>query len=226
MINIFINIILIAAPLVFDFHFTDQFEYSNGKFSGIENIQVDEEIKVPDSPALLEEGNVQGNVVSEKKIIPKLIQPKIDPVVKKPTPKPVVVSPAPVIPIPPSGSSDCNSDSFNEQFICLLNNHRQANGKNILTYNSLMNTAAKNHSSWMLETGNFSHTGENGSSFVDRCLAVNVRCDGENIAFGFTSAQQLFDMWKNSPGHNANMLGDHAQLGIGIAGKYATTEFK
>jgi hypothetical protein len=41
---------------------------------------------------------------------------------------------------------------------------------------------------------------------------------GENIAAGFSTAQSVFDAWKASSGHNANMLGSsYKALGIGRA---------
>jgi hypothetical protein len=122
--------------------------------------------------------------------------------------------------------STCKTGSFNDQFLCLINAHRKANGKNALAYDTKLNEAAENHSAWMQENDNFSHTGENGSQFYQRCEAVGGKCDAENIAYGFKSAQDLFDMWKNSSGHNANMLGDHTVMGLGIAGKYATNDFR
>ena len=56
---------------------------------------------------------------------------------------------------------------------------------------------------------------------------------GENIAAGFSTAQSVFDAWRNSPGHNANMLGaNYTAIGIGrsyLAGSpygwYWTTDF-
>ena len=39
---------------------------------------------------------------------------------------------------------------------------------------------------------------------------------GENVAFGFTSAQSVLDAWMASPGHRANILRpEYRQLGVG-----------
>jgi hypothetical protein len=56
---------------------------------------------------------------------------------------------------------------------------------------------------------------------------------GENIAAGYSSAQAVFDGWKNSPGHNSNMLGaNYRVMGIGYVfvagspyGHYWTNDF-
>lgn len=116
--------------------------------------------------------------------------------------------------------------SFRDRFLGLINAWRKENGKNVLAYDAKLDQAATGHSTWMQTTGNFSHTGADNSQFFKRCTQAGGSCDAENIAYGFTSAQQLFDMWKNSPGHNANMLGDHTVMGLGLVGKYATNDFR
>jgi uncharacterized protein YkwD len=79
----------------------------------------------------------------------------------------------------------------------------------------------------MNSTGNFSHTGEGGSSFSQRCTSAGTSCDAENIALhSNATAQNIFNLWKNSSGHNANMLGNHTQMGIGKAGNYVTAVFR
>lgn len=55
---------------------------------------------------------------------------------------------------------------------------------------------------------------------VSRCKA-----DGENIARGQTSAQQVTNAWMNSPGHRANILNeDFTHIGVGYVeeGNYWT----
>lgn len=124
-------------------------------------------------------------------------------------------------------TSSCDSiSSFPGHFLCLLNEYRQSKGKNSLTYNANMNAAAQNHSNWMNINDEFSHTGENGSSMTDRCVAANTTCDAENLAWGATSAEKLLQMWQDSPIHNSNMLDNHTQLGFGMAGSYFTVVFQ
>jgi len=122
------------------------------------------------------------------------------------------------------GFSICNS-GFNSEFLSLINTYRQENGKNTLSLNEALNIAACKHSNWMKTNNTLSHVGENGSQFYERCAFENISCDAENIAQGADSAQAFFDMWKNSSGHNENMLGDHTQIGVGLSGDYATTLF-
>ena len=119
----------------------------------------------------------------------------------------------------------CTAGNFSEQFLCLINNYRTANALKPLAYNALLNTTALNHSNWMNTNNIFSHTGENDSTYTARCRLAGGSCKAENLANGFSSAQNLLEMWQNSPLHNANMLGNYTQLGLGITGKYATALF-
>ena len=61
-------------------------------------------------------------------------------------------------------------------------------------------------------TISFSHTGSTGQSAADRVTAQGFRwCFvAENIALGQTSAAQVMDSWRNSNGHNKNMLTPNA----------------
>lgn len=119
----------------------------------------------------------------------------------------------------------CNS-SFNTQLLALINDYRTQNGKNALIMDSKLNAASCNHSIWMNSTKNLSHTGENDCSPWDRCAKVGSSCDAENIAMNPNpSALNIFTQWKNSSGHNANMLGDHTKIGMGLSGYYATNVY-
>ena len=41
------------------------------------------------------------------------------------------------------------------------------------------------------------------------------------------SPEEFFDLWKNSPGHNENMLGSrYSKIGICLYGNYATNIFE
>ncbi len=67
----------------------------------------------------------------------------------------------------------------------------------------------------------FSHTDSQGRDPFARMAAFGYNYNtwkGENLAAGTESAQAAFDMWRNSSGHNANMLnGNFTVIGIGRA---------
>lgn len=122
------------------------------------------------------------------------------------------------------------------QLLALINASRAAEGLNALTMELNLNQSADNHSQWMSDTRNFSHTGVNGTSSGDRILDVLDISRGdptarwgtaENIAAhtGYDSeadspAAQVAAIhagFMNSPGHRANILNpDFTHIGIGI----------
>ena len=78
--------------------------------------------------------------------------------------------------------------SAHEQLMLeLINADRARNGAQPLAFDDNLNTAAENHSQWMIDTEIFSHTGINGSSAGDRMKAAGYVFSGswswgENIA--------------------------------------------
>jgi uncharacterized protein YkwD len=113
------------------------------------------------------------------------------------------------------------------ELIRLINQYRQANGKGPLSMDSTLTRAAQDHTDWMRgPTGKFSHEGKNGSSFTDRIQAAGGRPGpwAENIS-GYSTPQDVVNNWKNSAGHNRNMLGPYCKVGIGYRGSYWTAVF-
>ncbi len=66
-----------------------------------------------------------------------------------------------------------------------------------------------------------SHTGSNGSSFVDRAHAAGYRgwsSLAENVAAGYRDVNSVMNGWMGSDGHRANLLAPSTQhLGVGRA---------
>lgn len=99
-----------------------------------------------------------------------------------------------------------------------------------LAPNDLLNDAALGHSSWMLASDVFSHTGAGGSTPTQRMTAAGYALSGswttgENIAWiGTTGSVDLtqftLSIHRNlflSPGHRTNMLAEgFREIGIGI----------
>ena len=141
---------------------------------------------------------------------------KVEEIVSAPTP-------------PPPTSTETCAVSFEAEFRCLVNDHRQANGSAPLSADPVLNVVALKHSKWMSANNNPSHVGEGGSEFWERCQAAGSDCFGENVAYGFHSPQELFGFWRNSPPHNENLLDSRfTHMGFGMAGSdtYATTVFR
>jgi uncharacterized protein YkwD len=119
------------------------------------------------------------------------------------------------------------------QVTALINKERTRAGCVAVRTDERMRTAARRHSADMAAYNYFSHTGRNGSSFVDRLAAAGYprnKAAGENIAYGYKTAQAVVDAWMKSPGHRSNILNCSAKAtGVGLAyrGKtaYWTQEF-
>lgn len=144
-----------------------------------------------------------------------------------PTPKKVVTTPPKTTTKPsptpaPASTPSCATGSFTAQFQCLINEYRKSKGLNALVYEAKLNATALAHSTWMNKNNTLSHVGVDGTRFYQRCEMQGTTCDAENVARGYTSAKALFDAWKKSPGHDANMLRTHTVMGLALAGTYST----
>jgi hypothetical protein len=112
-----------------------------------------------------------------------------------------------------------------DEFLVLINNYRQQNNLPLLEKDQILTLAA----TWMAEDmlnncvatrSDCDHTDSTGRTFGQRLddFGYNYGA-GENIAWGWgraLTAQAAFDLWKNSPGHNENMLRPSYRA-IGIA---------
>ncbi|GAA6159270.1 hypothetical protein NBRC116589_14440 [Ruegeria sp. HU-ET01832] len=116
------------------------------------------------------------------------------------------------------------------EMLALINQERTSRGLDPLQLETQLNDSSEDHSSWMLDTDTFSHTGSGGSSATQRMQAAGFDLEGswrtgENIAWqsergapGISDdVAQLHQGLMNSPGHRANILNpDFKYIGIGI----------
>jgi uncharacterized protein YkwD len=110
----------------------------------------------------------------------------------------------------------------------LHNSMRADHGLGSLSWNAQLAAAAKAHSDDMFANDFMSHYGSDGSSPWERAVAHGYSFSfvGENIAWGYTSAEAVFDAWMRSPPHRANiLLADYTEIGIGITGTLWTVKF-
>ncbi|RKD98676.1 CAP domain-containing protein [Marinifilum flexuosum] len=95
-------------------------------------------------------------------------------------------------------------------------------------WNVKLEEAAINHSADMYENDFFSHESPKGSTLSTRLQEVeyNYSTAGENIAYGYTSEQQVIEIWLKSQGHCANIMnGNFKEMGLGRVGNYWTQNF-
>ena len=72
----------------------------------------------------------------------------------------------------------------------------------------------------MADSGDMSHTRPNGKDCFSVFDEVGISCStaGENIAYGQSTPDEVFNSWRISSGHNRNMLdSDFQKIGIGVA---------
>ena len=105
-----------------------------------------------------------------------------------------------------------------------INSYRIQNGLNPLAISPTLTEAARLMSEDMANVDYFSHTDSQGRSPFQRmalfgydCEAYNTWC-GENLAAGVSAASETFELWRNSPNHNGNMLNpNYVVAGIAAA---------
>lgn len=124
-----------------------------------------------------------------------------------------------------------DSEEYNKinelQIFDITNAFRAENEKKVFKWSDNLEKAASLHSQYMEKSKNFSHTGLNGSSVIDRIEAQGVKWTscGENIAYGNAVSFEICNQWVNSKGHRENMLGNFDYLGVGYFNTYSTQDF-
>ena len=122
------------------------------------------------------------------------------------------------------------ASTLEREMLNLINAERASRGLDSVQLELRLNASAEEHSQWMLESGNFSHTGEGGSSATQRMRDAGFALSGswataENIAWqsqggepGFSDdVVDLHNALMNGPNHRANILNPNlAYIGIGI----------
>ncbi|HSW65559.1 MAG TPA: CAP domain-containing protein [Bacillota bacterium] len=100
------------------------------------------------------------------------------------------------------------------------NNQRTANGLGALAINSQLNSAAQAKANDMVARDYWAHVNPDGQQpwvyFVN--AGYNYQTAGENLAYGFDSADAAITAWMNSPEHKANILNNtYVDVGFGVA---------
>ena len=105
-----------------------------------------------------------------------------------------------------------------EQAVNDLNLYRIQNGLSPVNLSEKLNKASEVHAKDLAQAGIISHTGTDGSGHGDRVQRQGYYFSiaGENVATGQKSWEKVFQAWKDSPGHNENLLRDDV-VDFGIA---------
>jgi uncharacterized protein YkwD len=116
-----------------------------------------------------------------------------------------------------TGGSTTTTDAG--RILQLVNTERANAGLAALTRNALLDAAALAHATDMRNNNFFDHAGSNGSSVGDRATAAGYvwTAIAENIGQGDTTPDDMMNLWMNSTGHAANILGSaYTEIGIAI----------
>ncbi len=131
---------------------------------------------------------------------------------------------------PAAAAGDCTTDptldSEEQLFLQLINNYRAQNGLQPLAISYTLTKASQWKSDDLAANNYFAHDDltRTWDQRIRDCGYGYNAWMGENIAAGNSGAQATFDQWRNSPGHNANMLGaNYTAIGIGRAYSASST---
>ncbi|CAL9633733.1 hypothetical protein SUDANB176_06154 [Streptomyces sp. enrichment culture] len=146
-------------------------------------------------------------------------------------PKPTTAAPKPATSAPsPAATGGAKASGAVAKVVELVNAERGKAGCSPVKVNATLTEAAQKHSEDMAASGTMSHTGSDGSSPADRITRAGYSWStyGENVAYGYSTPEQVMQGWMNSPGHKKNILNcGFKEIGVGLAqpGSYWTQDF-
>lgn len=108
----------------------------------------------------------------------------------------------------------------NQTLLATTNQTRLSERKADLKDNQALTAAAQAKADDMVARDYWSHTTPDGKqpwSFVDE-TGYKYQIVGENLAYGFSSSDEVIRGWLNSPSHRDNLLSnDYTDVGFGVA---------
>lgn len=107
-----------------------------------------------------------------------------------------------------------------KDLLLLTNLKREEKGLSPLTYNQQLEQAAKMKADYMFEKNYWAHNAPDGTTpwiFIEKSGYEYIYA-GENLARGFTTAEETIDAWMASPTHRDNILSqNYTEIGFAIA---------
>ncbi|SHF60563.1 Cysteine-rich secretory protein family protein [Salegentibacter echinorum] len=113
-----------------------------------------------------------------------------------------------------------------KEILKLVNDYRTTLELNSLYPKAEISLEARVHNFYMIEKGETSH-----DNFAARSNSLkkvlNAKAIGENVAYGYRTANAVVDAWIESEGHRENLEGNFTHFGISVerdeAGRYYFT---
>jgi uncharacterized protein YkwD len=105
-----------------------------------------------------------------------------------------------------------------QEVLDLTNQQRKNSGLAEMKANPKLFKAARDHSANMAARNTIAHSLD-GQGPGERLAAAGYRSFGwaENVAMGQSTPGEVIQSWMNSSGHRANILSQHAEIGIGVS---------
>lgn len=128
-----------------------------------------------------------------------------------PATAPVTTAPTATVVRAQAVTSLSAADVYENRLFQLTNAARTARGLRPLVKSGCATTIAGNYALRLAQLGRLVH-----NSMTKVAATCGAGGAGENIAFGNVTADQMFQMWMNSPAHRANILrADYRSMGMG-----------
>jgi len=107
---------------------------------------------------------------------------------------------------------------LNDEVVKYTNQFRKSKRLPALEMRDDLNEIARRHSDDMA-TGKrrFGHDGFSQRESEVQKIVQPFSQMAENVAYGATTGKEVVQMWKDSPSHRENMLGNYKYMGIGTA---------
>jgi uncharacterized protein YkwD len=101
------------------------------------------------------------------------------------------------------------------EILLLVNDYRIDNGLSELKKLNIVSTVAETHTNYMVEVGKVNHDNfpERHKNLVENANAKSV---GENVAYGYSSAESVVNAWLNSD-HHREIIEDPEYTHFGIS---------
>ena len=120
-----------------------------------------------------------------------------------------------------------NAVQVEDALLQVVNEHRTSLGFNALEFSSVAYEYANAHNDYMIAKGDLSH--DHFSSRASNIASeTNAEYVSENVAKDYSSAQEAFEGWLNSPNHRKTMEGEFTHTAVSVkvddAGNYFYTQ--
>jgi uncharacterized protein YkwD len=114
-----------------------------------------------------------------------------------------------------------------DEILVLINDYRASIGlPSIVVDQQYASAYAVDHTQYMIDSGTISH--DNFGTRSEALKQRGAKVVGENVAYGYGTAQSVVDAWLNSAGHKKIIEGDFTHSGFGVmkspTGKYFYTQ--